>query len=96
MLAQGWQGEVDRLRAAGLEPELRRLRPLGYELLLDSPRGAAAGIIQATQAYAKRQGTFFRNQWPSAPAWDPDAEPVAEAFARLGLDPGLAPGVLPA
>jgi len=84
MLAQGWQGEVDRLRAA-FEPDLRRLRPLGYETLLDAPRGAAARIIQETQAYAKRQGTFFRNQWPGVPTWDPDAEPLQAAFDRLGL-----------
>ena len=85
MLAQGWPGEVERLRAAGLEPELRRLRPLGYGTLLDAPRGAGARIIQETQAYAKRQGTFFRNQWPGVPTWDPDAEPLEAAFDRLGL-----------
>jgi tRNA dimethylallyltransferase len=85
MLTQGWPEEVDRLRAAGLEGELRRLRPLGYEALLDAPRGAAARIIQETQAYAKRQSTFFRNQWPGIATWDPDAEPLQAAFDRLGL-----------
>jgi len=90
MLSQGWPAEVARLREAGLEAELRRLRPLGYEILLDSPRGAGARIIQETQAYAKRQGTFFRNQWPGVPVWDPDGEPVSAAFQRLGLDPALA------
>jgi tRNA dimethylallyltransferase len=85
MLAQGWPEEVDRLRAAGLEDELRRLRPLGYEILLDSRGGAAARIIQETQAYAKRQSTFFRNQWPGIATWDPDAEPMQTAFDRLGL-----------
>jgi tRNA dimethylallyltransferase len=85
MLALGWAAEVDRLRQAGLEPELRRLRPLGYELLLDAPRGARAGIVQETQAYAKRQATFFRNQWPELPTWDPDGEPREAAFQRLGL-----------
>ena len=90
MLAQGWPGEVARLRAAGLEAELRRLRPLGYEALLDG-RGRAAGIIQETQAYAKRQGTFFRNQWPGMPTWDPDGEPLAAALARLGAGPSPSP-----
>jgi tRNA dimethylallyltransferase len=85
MLAQGWPGEVAWLREAGFEPELRRLRPLGYQLLLDSPRAAPAGIIQETQAYAKRQATFFRNQWPEVPTWDPDAEPRQAAFDRLGV-----------
>jgi tRNA dimethylallyltransferase len=87
MLAGGWQEELARLRGLGLEAELRRLRPLGYETLLDSPRGAGARIIQETQAYAKRQGTFFRNQWPGIPVWDPDQESMAEAFLRLGLEP---------
>jgi tRNA dimethylallyltransferase len=86
MLAQGWLGEVERLREAGFEAELRRLRPLGYQALLDGPRGAAARIIQETQAYAKRQSTFFRNQWPLAPTWDPDAEPLTAALERLGID----------
>jgi tRNA dimethylallyltransferase len=76
---------VDRLRAAGLEAELRQLRPLGYAALLDAPRAAAARIIQETQAYAKRQGTFFRNQWPGIATWDPDAERLQTAFNRLGL-----------
>jgi len=85
MLTQGWPEEVDRLRAAGLEGELRRLRPLGYAALLDAPRGAAARIIQETQAYAKRQSTFFRNQWPGIATWDPDAEPLGAALDRLGV-----------
>ena len=85
MLAQGWRDEAEAVRAAGQEANLRRLRPLGYEFLLDAPEGAAERIVRATQAYAKRQATFFRNQWPGLPAWDPDAEPVAAAFQRLGL-----------
>jgi tRNA dimethylallyltransferase len=95
MLSQGWAGEVARLREAGLEGELRRLRPLGYEALLDGRRGAGAGIILATQAYAKRQGTFFRNQWPGMPSWDPDAESLETALARLGLAPSGAGEALP-
>ena len=85
MLAQGWPEEVARLRAAGLEDDLRRLRPLGFLALLDAPRGARDRIIQETQAYAKRQGTFFRNQWPGIPVWDPDHESLAAAFERLDL-----------
>jgi tRNA dimethylallyltransferase len=85
MLAQGWAAEAARIRQAGLEAPLRRLRPLGYLDLLDRPEAAEAGIIAATQAYAKRQGTFFRNQWPGLPTWDPDHEPLEAAFQRLGL-----------
>jgi tRNA dimethylallyltransferase len=86
MLAQGWAAEVEGLRRAGQEANLRRLRPLGYQELLDQPEDAAARIIRATQAYAKRQVTFFRNQWPELPTWDPDADPPEAAFRRLGLD----------
>ena len=85
MIRQGWQAEVAQLAAAGREPDLRRLRPLGYDTWLDSPRTAQGRIILDTQAYAKRQGTWFRNQWPELPTWDPDAEPLELAFERLGL-----------
>ena len=85
MIRQGWQAEVARLTAEGLEPELRRLRPLGYDTWLDSPRSAQSRIILDTQAYAKRQGTWFRNQWPELPTWDPDADALESALALLGV-----------
>jgi len=85
MLRQGWVGEVVALREAGCEATLRRLRPLGYDTLMDQGRGAQSRITLDTQAYAKRQGTWFRNQWPEIPVWDPDTEPLEAAFQRLGL-----------
>jgi tRNA dimethylallyltransferase len=79
----GWAEEVRRLMAAGHEADLRALRPLGYEALMEgAPR---EGIVQETQAYAKRQATWFRHQLKEAPAWDPDAEPVEAAFVKLGI-----------
>lgn len=87
-LGAGWREEARRLVAEGREADLRALRPLGYEQLLEEglPREEAeARIVQATQAYAKRQSTWFRNQLPEVPAWDPDAEPLDAAFERLGL-----------
>ncbi|HJW09590.1 MAG TPA: tRNA (adenosine(37)-N6)-dimethylallyltransferase MiaA [Holophagaceae bacterium] len=83
----GWPAEVARLRAEGHEEDLRALRPLGYEALLEGgdPELVRARIVQETQAFAKRQATWFRNQLEGAPAWDPDAEPVARAFEKLGL-----------
>lgn len=85
MVAAGWPGEVERLRSGGREAALRRLRPLGYEDWLDSvdPEATLGRITQATQAYAKRQVTFFRNQWPEVPVWDPDRETVEQAVERL-------------
>jgi len=88
MLDHGWLEEALGLCRRGLEPALRRLRPLGYEALLDDPRAAEQRIVAETQAYAKRQVTFFRNQWPGLPVWDPDAEPLEAALVRLGLDTG--------
>ena len=85
MIRAGWQAEVARLVEAGAEADLRRLRPLGYEAWLDSSRGAQGRITLDTQAYAKRQGTWFRNQWPEVGTWDPDAEALEAAFERLGL-----------
>jgi tRNA dimethylallyltransferase len=60
---------------------------LGYAAWMagGDPLAVQAAVAQETQAYAKRQATWFRNQLPQAPAWDPDAEPLEAAFLRLGL-----------
>jgi tRNA dimethylallyltransferase len=84
MAREGWREEAEALRRDGLEGDLRRLHPLGYDLWLDNPRGALPRIIQETQAFAKRQETWFRNQWPGIPAWDPDADTLESALAILG------------
>jgi len=83
----GWPEEVARLLAAGHSEDLVALRPLGYSAWMSegNPRLVQAKVIQETQAYAKRQATWFRNQLPLAPHWDPDAEPLEAAFERLGL-----------
>jgi tRNA dimethylallyltransferase len=94
-LKTGWQDEVARLLLAGHREDLEALRPLGYLELMKmtggsprSPRNSHLGIeriVQETQAFAKRQATWFRNQLPEAPHWDPDAEPLAAAFEKLGI-----------
>jgi tRNA dimethylallyltransferase len=83
----GWPEEVAGLLVAGHAEDLVALRPLGYGSWVaggDVPAVQAAVVLE-TQAYAKRQATWFRNQLPDAPVWDPDAEPLEAAFARLGL-----------
>lgn len=87
-VAQGWPREVADLVAAGHADDLRALRPLGYAAWMEGgdPAVVEARIVQETQAYAKRQATWFRNQLPALPAWDPDTEPVTAALDRLGLD----------
>lgn len=86
-VAAGWPAEVARLLAAGHAADLEALRPLGYAAWVagGDPAAVQAAVVQETQAYAKRQDTWFRNQLPGAPAWDPDAEPLQAAFERLGL-----------
>jgi tRNA dimethylallyltransferase len=83
----GWPQEVARLVAAGHAEDLLALRPLGYAAWMGggAPAGIQARVTQETQAYAKRQATWFRNQLPLALTWDPDTEPLEAAFARLGL-----------
>jgi len=83
----GWEAEVLQLVAAGYGPDLAALRPLGYAAWLagGESKVVQAAVVQETQAYAKRQATWFRNQLPSAQVWNPDAEPLATALLRLGL-----------
>jgi tRNA dimethylallyltransferase len=87
MVAQGWAEEVRTLVAQGQEEALRRLKPLGYLPWLDSPDDPVRRIVQETQAYAKRQGTWFRNQLPGVPTWDPDRETLETAWGKLQGQP---------
>jgi tRNA dimethylallyltransferase len=83
----GWPAEVASLLADGHAEDLSALRPLGYANWAagGDPRAVQAAVVTATQAYAKRQATWFRNQLPQAPVWDPDAEPLETALLRLGV-----------
>ena len=83
----GWPEEVRRLVAAGHADDLAALRPLGYATWMagGDPAAIQDSVVQETQAYAKRQATWFRNQLPEAPVWNPDTEAIDVAFARLGL-----------
>lgn len=86
-VAAGWLDEVADLVAAGHADDLAALRPLGYATWMagGEHQTARLQVIQETQAYAKRQATWFRNQLPEAPTWNPDLEPLEAAFERLGL-----------
>jgi tRNA dimethylallyltransferase len=83
----GWPEEVRSLVAAGHREDLLALRPLGYATWMEGGEPAAiqAQVVQETQAYAKRQATWFRNQLAGAATWDPEAEPLGRALERLGL-----------
>lgn len=77
MIRAGWQNEVRQIIQAGLARHIRRLHPLGYDVWLEdsNPETAEQKIIRATQAYAKRQMTWFRNQLSeSVLKLDPDDE----------------------
>ncbi len=62
--SSGWPREVKSLMAQGHESDLRRLRPLGYEILMDQTDISMAQklITIETQQYGKRQSTWFRHQ----------------------------------
>jgi tRNA dimethylallyltransferase len=83
----GWPQEVARLLAEGHASDLTALKPLGYGRWLagGDPKPVEADIVLETQLYAKRQATWFRNQLPEVPVWDPDIEPLEMAFLKLGL-----------
>lgn len=85
MVAAGWREEVATLLAAGHGEDLAALRPLGYLDWATRAPGVQSRIVTATQAYARRQATFFLNQWPGLPTWDPDRESLACALERLRL-----------
>lgn len=87
MVEAGWPEEVQALVSAGHAEDLRRLRPLGYLDWLEGgdPAAIEGRIVRGTQAYAKRQATWFRHQLPGLPVWDPDADPMEGAFGLLGL-----------
>ena len=86
-LQAGWVAEVEGLLAAGHAGDLVALRPLGYAAWMAGGERCdlEAAVVQETRAYAKRQATWFRNQLPMAPTWDPDTEAIETAFALLGL-----------
>jgi len=87
-LAEGWGGGGGGRGGAGRGRARAGFRPLGSDPLGEggvSPGQARDRIVQATQAYAKRQATWFRNQLPEVPGWDPDKETLAAAFAKLEI-----------
>lgn len=86
-VAAGWPREVAGLLAGGHGPDLEALRPLGYDAWMagGALEDIVARVVRDTQAYARRQATWFRGQLPGVPTWDPDGEPLEAAFARLGL-----------
>ncbi len=89
-LSLGWREEVAGLLASGHRADLEALRPLGYATLVEGGESSTVAhpedrIVQETQAFAKRQATWFRNQLSDALHWDPDAESLDVAFTKLGL-----------
>nr|MDD6335939.1 tRNA (adenosine(37)-N6)-dimethylallyltransferase MiaA [bacterium] len=68
MIEQGLEGEVRALLSRGVPPDAQAMRALGYRQMLPvvlqgAPVDQAlSDIVQATRAYAKRQGTWFKNR----------------------------------
>lgn len=76
MLAAGALEEVARLAARGLDPQLPLMKAVGARPLLahlsgDLTLDEAIALTQMdTRRYAKRQGTWFRNQTPDWPRFE--------------------------
>jgi tRNA dimethylallyltransferase len=72
MIQNGWIEEVESLLKTGSPDELLCLNALGYAQIVDylkgkTDRGSVINKIQQnTRNYAKKQITFFRNQFPEA------------------------------
>lgn len=91
MVAAGALDEVSALRARGLSPDLPAMKAVGVPELLAVLEGgltleeAIARAQQATRRYAKRQFTWFRNQWRPTP-WPADGQ-VEAAPTHAGSQP---------
>ena len=80
MFDAGWVDEVRGLLAAGLSPDARSLKALGYAQILELLAGrcgeaeARALTVLRTRQYARRQETWFK-ALPGVTWWTP---PVAD------------------
>lgn len=89
MLAAGLIAEVQSLIAAGYQKRLAELRTLGYQEVIEYLEGKQdyndmrEQIQQNTRRYAKRQLTWFRNQYPEAVWIDVTHLPHPSAVAAL-------------
>lgn len=91
MFAAGWVEEVRRLLDSGVPADAPGMQSLGYGEIAtvlrgggDTGEGLIAGVITATQQYAKRQETYFRGV--AGATWVDVTEPgfesrLAEAVA---------------
>ena len=89
MIDQGAVGEVRRLLARGLDPQLPVMRAIGVAEIASGGDNIVTFGQQSTRRYAKRQYTWFANQppahWPRflAPY---DARSATDALALFDLD----------
>lgn len=89
MVAEGGLDEIDALMERGLDPSLPIMKAVGVPELLAHRRGdvaleeAIAAGRQSTRRYAKRQLTWFRNQWPQPTMTIAETTPIAPIIAQL-------------
>jgi tRNA dimethylallyltransferase len=91
MLQRGLEEEVSGLLAAGVDPELKPMKSIGYKEMASHLAGimtlpeAVAAIARQTRRYAKRQMTWFRSdseiKWVEYPKdFDTISESVIDFF----------------
>lgn len=92
MLRAGWVAEVEMLRRRGYDARHKSMQSLGYRQILDHLDGrtrldeAQAAIQRATRQYARRQRTYFRNQFEGAERLATVAAPLWEPGIDLSLE----------
>jgi tRNA dimethylallyltransferase len=93
MLAGGLVDEVRGLLAAGVSPEAKPMRSIGYKETAAMLAGALPEalleerIVAATRQYAKRQTTWFRKAPIDLALAAPDVDAVVRAWSGL-VSPG--------
>ena len=95
MLAHGAEEEARALARRRLDPALPAMRAIGVTQILGRIAGgqqagsAQAAIETATRRYARRQGTYFRNQmgdWPQASLAEQSVPEIVDLLARRFSD----------
>jgi tRNA dimethylallyltransferase len=88
MLEAGLVQETQRVLAAGVPADAPGLDGIGYREVVLMLNGALSSeslhdaILVSTRRYAKRQGTWFRNQLRESGVWTLDATEAAEVLAQ--------------
>ncbi len=89
MIESGLEAEVSGLLKAGVTFDMQSMQGIGYKewqgyfMGNDTIETVKELIVKNTRAYAKRQDTWFRLQYPNAEIFDPYKTSVEENIAKI-------------